>query len=527
MIEPTEPAAPVAVDNARSPLGTNLSEVRDWEPGWPFVDALKESRDWIAGTQDTWDNGSQLDLDSHGWVRSLKPGQVARTVMFTGMTHGYPAGRYIVLYEGKGTIEYGDAARKLDAESRPGRDVVLVEDPSRGGIEVRITATDPSDYLRNIHFLMPGGVCSNDGTELRHSQSECTGGAIFVPFEKNYDSQIFYPPFLKALKAYNTIRFMDWMDTNSSSYAHWDNRPTAGDVRYSTEGVPIEIIVALANRMHANPWINIHHLATDSDVEHVATYVRDHLDPSLKVYVEHSNEVWNAQFPQYHYADSQARAQGLTGGDSEFEGVLRYHSKRTVEIAKIFERVFGGTDRLVRVMASQAFNSWVSQQLLDYRDALDHTDALAIAPYMAATIDQGDQGLLSGMSTSAMIEYFKNVWIPEANKATQQTAAVTKPRGVALIAYEAGQHLAWWWDNPSLERKLNDVNRDPGMKEVYTRYLEGWKAAGGELMAHYYLVGPYTKYGSWGSMEYLDQPLSQAPKADALLTFMQNNARWW
>ena len=62
--------------NARSALGTNLSDISDWSREWCFVDAFKASRAWISGSVDgTWDDGRALDMDENGWVRSLLDGQ--------------------------------------------------------------------------------------------------------------------------------------------------------------------------------------------------------------------------------------------------------------------------------------------------------------------------------------------------------------------------------------------------------------------------------------------------------------------
>ena len=101
--------------NARSTLGTNLTDISDWSREWCFVDAFKASRAWISGSVDgTWDDGRALDLDENGWVRSLLEGQIARTLLLLDLSGHYPAGRYIVLYDGQGTIEYRGAAQNRD-----------------------------------------------------------------------------------------------------------------------------------------------------------------------------------------------------------------------------------------------------------------------------------------------------------------------------------------------------------------------------------------------------------------------------
>lgn len=63
-------------------------------------------------------------------------------------------------------------------------------------------------------------------------------------------------------------------------------------------GVALEYIISLCNELDAAPWINVPHLADDDYVTKLATMLRDKLRPDVKVYVEHSNEAWNAAFPQ-------------------------------------------------------------------------------------------------------------------------------------------------------------------------------------------------------------------------------------
>lgn len=47
-------------------------------------------------------------------------------------------------------------------------------------------------------------------------------------------------------------------------------------------------------QLGAAPWINVHHLASDGYVTSMAQMLKAQLRPDLKIYVEHSNEVWNA-----------------------------------------------------------------------------------------------------------------------------------------------------------------------------------------------------------------------------------------
>ena len=59
----------------------------------------------------------------------------------------------------------------------------------------------------------------------------------------------------------------------------------------------------------------------------------------MQVYVEYSNEVWNSQFTQYHYAGQKGIELGLTSPDTPWEGAWHYTAYRSTEIFAIFEQV--------------------------------------------------------------------------------------------------------------------------------------------------------------------------------------------
>src|SRR5260370_42254621 len=65
----------------RSPIGTGIDGLVYWSTALPFLDAFKTSGPWMSGTATVWDDHRPLDLDEHGWVRSLSPGQRAITLM--------------------------------------------------------------------------------------------------------------------------------------------------------------------------------------------------------------------------------------------------------------------------------------------------------------------------------------------------------------------------------------------------------------------------------------------------------------
>lgn len=146
--------ATAAAPGGRAPLGSGLTQPVYWEREMPFVDAFKLSSPWMSGTDDEWDDGRPLDLDRKGWVRSLKKDQVARTLIFWDLGPYYPRGKYVVGYEGQGTIEYEFQSDPHRVERSLGRDVIDVRKPS-GGIVLVVKSVNPANYIRNIRITMP------------------------------------------------------------------------------------------------------------------------------------------------------------------------------------------------------------------------------------------------------------------------------------------------------------------------------------------------------------------------------------
>ena len=544
-------ASPSTVDrgNARSALGTNLYAVSDFTAEWPFIDAFKTSREWIGGSSSVWEDGRPLDLDEHGWVRSLGPDQIARTLLFWDVGSVYPAGDYVLLYEGEGVLDYEFGARLK--EKRAGRHVVEV-DPTKGGVSIMIREVRPGNHLRNLRLLMPGGMCSEaprapspeepkpaeaDGAAPcappacppRHCTSDegCAGRC--VPFEESYAEAIFHPDFVAGLRPFGVIRFMDWMRTNETDIRRWEERPRLEDARWTKKGVPLEVMLALANRLGADPWFTIPHSANDDYVERFARAVRAGLASGRTTYVEHSNEVWNSIFPQAAYAAEQGRRRALSR--NRFEGQLRYHALRSREIFDIFERLFGGTEDLVRVLGTHVANTWSSETMLKVNGVREKVDALAIAPYFGGALgDPEELDRVRQMSPDAVIQELLETGVPQAGVWVREHAAFARQAGVRLIAYEGGQHLVGVGPavaDEALNRLFDAVNRDPRMKQLYLDYLRAWREGGGDLFVHYAHCVKSSQWGRWGALEYLGQPREEAPKFDALLEFIDTNPRWW
>jgi hypothetical protein len=500
-----------------SGVGTNLAELRDYGTERPFLDAFKQSRAWISTSGDAWDDGQPLDVDARGNVRRLRPGQRARSLVFWGDGLSFPRGVYRVAWDGTGELDFWPQGGT--ASSTKSGVHALAADPDRGGIAVTITRTDPADPIRNIRVMLPA-ASSPPGASTTSPSSSSTPR--------------WNPAFLARLQGYSTLRFMDWLETNASPLKSAAERPVVDDVRYTTHGVPAEVIADLCNQTKADCWVNVGHTWDDALIEAVAVALRDTLDPQLRVYVEHSNEVWNGQFAVAQFARERGLAAGLA--KDEFEAQLRWHAERSAHVHAVFDRVFDGKGadkprRVVRVLGAWAANAWSTGVMLDHLQKKKAVvDVVAIAPYFGGSLGEPEQrGAVQGMGLPALMARLEQSvdeslgWIAEQKK-------LCAARGVGLVAYEGGQHLVGVGpvaDDATINTLFDAANADPRMKALYLRYLKGWKDAGGGLFVHFTSTMAPSKYGRWGATVSLEQPRAQAPKYDALQTFLEQNPRWY
>jgi hypothetical protein len=515
-------------------LGTNLTSINDWSTELPLLDSFKSARGWMTKCapntpcSDGWDTHEQskLDLDEHGWVKSLPaPDDPPEFTQVAALMHReiprYPGGKYVVLYEGEGTIEYQFDAKKDEAASKPGRDVINVT-PSSQGIYLLITATDPKktgNYIRNIHVVP-------------------------IQYENSFKTEIFNPLFLERIKKFGAIRFMDWMRTNDTKQKQWSDRPQVDDFTYSEKGAPVEIMVELANRMRAHPWFNMPHTADDDYMRNFAQLVKQRLDPKLSVYVEFSNEVWNWMFPQSHYALEQGKSRW---GQDKGDAFMQWYGMRAAQMSDIWKSVFDNQrDRVISIISTQTAWRGLEASSLDCslwvaegnKPCYQHDiDAYAITGYFTGDLSSGEnQGTVEGWlndSNGAFSRAFTQMGqggvLPKKdhddslaglNDTFKFHQQIAQQKGLKLVVYEGGQSLT----NPNSDKLTNffiELNRRPEMGKLYSQLLSQWEQTSGTMFMHFSDIGQPSKWGSWGMLEHVDQ--ERSPKYDALMEFAQKH----
>lgn len=531
--------------NAASSIGTNLAGIADWSTQFPFLDSFKSSRKWFtqcvggdpgcnAGGE--WDTGefSSINFDNNGWIKSLpKPADAPKFTKVTTLLHNditggrYPGGKYVVLYDGEGTIQYSFDAKKDVTASRLGRDIINVT-PTKGGIALSLTSTDPKgtgNYIRNIRVVK-------------------------LENESTFATQVFNPTFINKISKFRTLRFMDWIKTNNSTQKNWSDRPTPTSASFALKGVPVETMVQLSNRVKADAWITIPHQATDDYITKFAQQVKTNLDPSLKVYVEYSNEVWNWQFQQAQYAQAQAQAKWGTTGSAAW---MQWYGMRSAQTCNIWKNVFSTQQgRVVCVMATQTVNPWLGTMMLEcplwvaQGNKPCHQygiNSLAVTGYFGgsfgsskntATIEswlkEPDGGFSKGLTQlekGGLLPDSKDSLV-DLSKHFVTNAQLAQRKGLSLIMYEGGTHTVGHGgveNNVNLTNYFNALNRRPEMYNIYQKLLTNWKNSGGTLFMQFVDASRYDKWGSWGALEHIDQ--TGSPKYNSLMNYIDNNSCWW
>ena len=519
--------------NHTSPLGMNTNEALEVDSSVPFIDLFRLSLPFNEARP--WFTKGDVKFDKNGWPQNLNGGKAGTRFLSHIPVNALPKGEYTVLYDGKGKLRYG-ASAKLVKHSE-GKDIIkLVPMPQKGELYPSYTATmfieesDPRDYIKNIRIVMPGGICKNNPFRRVSHEKQCAGNK-YLSFEKN--PTLFNPEFLNFMKDFKVIRFMNMSGVTRNNIRLWSNRPTLSKSTWGgkegVRGVPLEVMISLANTLDVDPWFNIPHNADNAFIYHFAQMVKQKLKPNLRVYIEYSNETWNNIFvPQAEHMKQTGYKLKLDK-NRNIAG-SKYYSLQSVRIFKTFEKVFGGTQRLIRVMGGMTTDTRLTETILGFQNAYKNVDAVAIGPYFHFSQDKM-------AAIKSVNDVFKAIYAPDNRYSiknilefVKKQGQITKGFGVDLIAYEGGQHLVHHKTHSMTQGAtphLYKANKDPRMAQAYYQLLAGWKKLGGKLFIAFSAPRPSTWHGSWGIKEHIAQNPAQAPKYRALLGFSHGNPCWW
>jgi len=483
-------------------LAMGLNGLADWSTQLPFIDLMRAARPWVGHLPGQWGGmeAAELEaggyLDENGWPRAMPPGiEALESYILTDLPPAATGtiGRYRVTWQGQGAFSIG--GRATDVTMAQGQGWFSFS-PGEGPVALRIEAIDPADPIRDI-------------TVMRADQ---------IPLYEL--REVFNPDWIARVRDLRVVRFMDWMDTNASPQRVWEDRPRIADYTWIRRGVPVEIMVRLANEIGADPWFTLPHMADDAYYRAFATYVEARLDPDLIAYAEWSNEAWNFLFPQAGWAAEQAAARW---DGAEGDAWMQYGGLRAAEMADIWAEVFEGQpDRLIRVVATQTAWPALEAALLEAPLAqaegraapAESFDAYAVGGYFGYEMGSEEYAdrlrgwIAEGVATARVTEALRRGSLGElVDEFIPYHAGVAARYGLDLIMYEGGTHIAGRGaaaEDAALTAFFTTYNYSPEMARLYADLLTGWRAGGGTLFNAFVDVSAPTVWGSWGALRTLD-----------------------
>ena len=496
---------------AQMQIGTNLAEVSAESTTPVFVDAFKMAAPWMTRSEDG------AELNSNRKVKLLLNWPLespfvddednSKHVVYT-LIPVHTAGDYILTLVGKGEIRIvidGISTKYVlpeDGEiTEDGKTIITVPIntinegngvPKQVYLEL-LKSTNSPDRIRDIHFYTPG-------------------------FDEN---TIFHPDFVASLDPFDVLRLTDWGRTNSGAHDGTDKTDITQEnapLQTGPKGVAIELMAELANAAGKDVWCSVPHSASDKYAKSIAARFKAVLNEERKIYIEYSNETWNPKYPQYTYCQEQGELEML-GDENDANTGHKYTAVRSQEIWGNFLETFteSARDRLVFVLASQADSLSATQAR---SNALDPSglqpDVIAIAPYFGRSY--ASSPTLSDILNDAQDDIGKLARLIQNHE-------IMTGNTLPVVAYAGGQRIMASdnaRDDSNLVERLAEANRDPRMYNLYLDYLDVLNEAGIGLFNHYNHCERWDADGSWGALEYLNQPLSEAHKHRALLNWPED-----
>ena len=508
-------------------IGMNLVSAVYYSTEEPFLDRFKTSSGWTARGTST-----AVPVDRYGNPTAMPTGATELNTSFAiDPVAEATTDIYVMTYGGTATFNFA-GARILSA----GSGTITFEMTARDASYAYVSLTNMSaaDPVHDIH------VVRQDQVDLFRA------------------GEIFNPTFLEKTSQWSVVRYMDWENTNNSMPVTWDSRAVQGNATWASpqaaDGVPLEVMIKLANKTHTDMWYNVPTQADDTYVRNALTLIRDTLDPSLKVHVEYSNEPWNFSFPASHYMTQKAAV--LWGVDANHDGTIDinsraeslegahmvYYGYRSAQVAKIAHDVFGaaGAERVQDVLGSQT----VWADLTTYytlngvaRAAAGSTGSL-FSEYAVTTYfgwggnSTPDREILLGWARSGAaglsaafheLEFggalSDNLSLAAQRNFYSAQGAIARANGMTMVAYEGGAHLIpvgfGTTETAEMTAFYGKLMEDPRMGALYTKMVSDFAAAGGKSLVAFSDVGGNSQFGYWGMLDTIYD--TGSPRYDALV----------
>jgi hypothetical protein len=453
------------------PMGINVDDQNYY--GEPvFTNMMLNAEDWHLKNADGsggYSSGcprDSLKTDSAGYPLQIPQNVTGYAPQMVEAPLGwlYPAGRYVITWDGDGALMLGfwqnvsTSANRMVATRTAGAQTFIT-----------ITRSTLGNHVRNIRVLPESMESAYDPAH---------------PFLRSY---------LDVVSKFHCLRFMGWQGTNCSTQKYWSMRrlPDAcTQATSSAKGPAIEMAVLMCNEANADMWFCVPHQADDDYLDKCAALIKSTLNPNLKLYIEYSNECWNwgGGFCQFGWINGNAGVGGCSGAaDSISSAILQIwqnggahpetYGWLAARMFKHFRAVWTGTDqeRLIRVVGGQAGWLDITNRSLTKVQALGGCDAVAVAPYfgLAGSASTLFCGMAAGSVTSGMILDSIDAQVTRDTTYLRQNGDIARNHGVPLIYYEAGPDFGY--DNCTFTGAYGDsvkqANRRQAMYDVYVKAI--------------------------------------------------------
>jgi hypothetical protein len=284
----------------------------------------------------------------------------------------------------------------------------------------------------------------------------------------------------------------------------------------------------------------------------LATLLRDTLDPSLKVWVEYSNEFWNGGFSQGAWMTQQGRARWPAFTGTDFGIANNWFGVRCYEIFGVFGDVFNGQmHRIRRIIGTQTGNTAVAQATCEapawqtyepgsYVPPYTRFDAVAVTSYYGFELIAGNASnrtsltrIYNSSGLSAAVNALQRLMLPSlANwrmAILNDSNILMADYGLPLVLYEGGNHTQFWYpdDNETIRsivrahrESVHDADNVEWQYKVWRNEVE---SAGPFIQ--FQGVGSWGLYGNWSMAEYYGQPVF--PFAQRLYDLSAADTPWW
>ena len=479
------------------------------------LDLMHGADAWITYDALGKEHRGEVKLDAKGWPTELPTlngvtQTISANVFYTKIM---PAADYIVEWKGEGKLTTYSNYEQIG----PNKYIVHFDaDYSKGdnGITLNIESTDPNhtgNYIRDIKVY-----------QEKYSD--------LVALGEHFD-----PKWFQQIDDFRVLRTHDWQGTNFSKVTGFTANDVTADQAFWVKdgrGMPYELLVEVANQARSDLWINMPHMATDDYMRRVATYVKDHLDKGLKVYVEYSNEFWTEGFDQHQYLIDKGKAMF---GDVPFANAEAYGA-RASQMTQIFKDVFKSEDARLIPTVTIDHQGFSNGEALAMLTTPDYVAKGGISPLAAGIKYLATDGYFSWFNTDPATDKMVDGWMTQVDKgygaardflinqiktdlspAWANGHALANKYGLNFGIYEGGSLLINGNDpaggNPKYTNFNELVQLSPEMKQVYQVALAEWQKNGDGPFAWYSDTGrwgPWGDYGLWNAPDYRSELRTEA-----------------